>query len=126
MKKLINISQLSLLLNLINKKTKKPSTHILRYWEKEFWQIKPIIINTRRYYSQKQIDIVKLIKFLLKEQGLTINGAKNVLKLKINTLDDYDLYSLKASKQKENFKIKTKKIQEKINKLRGYGKKNTH
>ena len=94
MEKLINISQLSKLLNLINSKTKKPSNYILRYWEKEFKQIKPMILKNRRYYSEKQINMIKLIKFLLKDKGMTINGVKNVLKSNINTLDDYDLYSL--------------------------------
>ena len=51
MNKLINISELSRLLEIINLKTKKPSNYILRYWEKEFKQIKPIIIKNRRYYS---------------------------------------------------------------------------
>ena len=52
MVKLINISQLASLLNLTNSKTKKPSNYILRYWEKEFKQIKPVILNNRRYYSE--------------------------------------------------------------------------
>ena len=101
MEKLINISQLSKLLNLINSKTKKPSNYILRYWEKEFKQIKPMILKNRRYYSEKQINMIKLIKFLLKDKGMTINGVKNVLKSNINTLDDYDLYSLKADYHKK-------------------------
>ena len=54
MDKLINITQLSKELNLINSKTNKPSNYILRYWEKEFKQIKPIIIRNRRYYTKKQ------------------------------------------------------------------------
>ena len=45
MVKLINISQLASLLNLVNYKTKKPSNYVLRYWEKEFKEIKPIILN---------------------------------------------------------------------------------
>ena len=78
MVKLINISQLASLLNLVNSKTKKPSNYILRYWEKEFKQIKPTILKNRRYYSDKQIDIIKLIKFLLKDKGMTIKGVKNI------------------------------------------------
>ena len=66
MDKLLNISEVSKLLQIINIRTKKPSNYILRYWEKEFKQIKPIIIKNRRYYSRKQIKIIKLIKFLLK------------------------------------------------------------
>ena len=118
MVKLINISQLANLLNLVNSKTKKPSNYILRYWEKEFKQIKPIILKNRRYYSEKQINIIKLIKFLLKDKGMTINGVKNVLKSNINSLDDYNSYSLKADYLKENIKIRSKTILEKIKKLK--------
>ena len=126
MNKLINISQLSKLLNLVNQKTKKPLNYILRYWEKEFKQIKPTILKNRRYYSEKQIDIIKLIKFLLKDKGMTINGVKNVLKSDINSLDDYNSYSLKADYLKENIKIKSKTILEKIKKLKKNGKKISH
>ena len=126
MEKLINISQLSKLLNLVNSKTNKPSNYILRYWEKEFKQIKPMILKNRRYYSEKQISIIKLIKFLLKDKGMTINGVKNVLKSNINSLDDYDLYSLKADYHKINIKNKSKIILEKIKKIKKYGKKNSY
>ena len=44
-KKFLNISELSIKLNLINKKTGKPSNHILRFWEREFKQIKPLILK---------------------------------------------------------------------------------
>ena len=118
MVKLINISQLANLLNLVNSKTKKPSNYVLRYWEKEFKQIKPIILKNRRYYSEKQIDIIRLIKFLLKDKGMTINGVKNILKSEINSLDDYNSYSLKADYLKENIKDKSKTILEKIKKLK--------
>ena len=118
MTKLINISQLANLLNLINSKTKKPSNYILRYWEKEFKQIKPIILKNRRYYSQKQINIIKLIKFLLKDKGMTVNGVKNVLKSNINSIEDYNSYSLKADYHKENIKVKSKSILEKIKRLK--------
>ena len=118
MTKLINISELANLLNLVNSKTKKPSNYILRYWEKEFKQIRPVILKNRRYYSEKQINIIKLIKFLLKDKGMTINGVKNVLKSNINSLDDYNSYSLKADYLKENIKTKSKNILEKIKKLK--------
>ena len=126
MVKLINISQLASLLNLVNSKTKKPSNYILRYWEKEFKQIKPIIIKSRRYYSKKQINIIKLIKFLLKEKGMTISGVKNVLKSNINSLDDYNSYSLKADYHRKIIKDKSKKILEKLKKIKKYGKKNSY
>ena len=125
MVKLINISQLASLLNLVNSKTKKPSNYILRYWEKEFKQIKPIILKNRRYYSDKQINIIKLIKFLLKDKGMTIKGVKNILKSNINSLDDYNSYSLRTDYLKEDIKIKSKTILEKIKKLKN-GKKNSY
>ena len=126
MDKLINISELSKLLEIINIKTKKPSNYILRYWEKEFKQIRPIIIKKRRYYSKKQINLIKLIKFLLKDKGMTINGVKNVLKSNINNLDDYNSYSLKAEYHKKVIKDKSKKILEKLKKIKKYGKKNSY
>ena len=126
MDKLINISEVAKLLNIINVKTNKPSNYILRYWEKEFKQIKPIIIKNRRYYSEKQINIIKLIKFLLKDKGMTIAGVKKVLKSNINSLDDYNSYSLKADYHKKIIKDKSKKILDKIKNLKEYGKKNSY
>jgi DNA-binding transcriptional MerR regulator len=126
MSKLLNISELSRLLNLVNKRTQKPQNYIVRYWEKEFKQIKPLILNKRRYYSEKQINVINLVKFLLKDKGMTVNGVKKILKLKINSLDDYNSYSLKADYLKNNLKSKSKAILLKINRLRKNGKKNTH
>ena len=74
------ISEVAELLNLVNTKTGKVSTHTLRFWEKEFKQIKPrIFAGNRRYYDTKTIEIIKKIKFLLKEKGMTIKGVKNQL-----------------------------------------------
>ena len=126
MDKLLNISEVSKLLQIINVRTKKPSNYILRYWEKEFKQIKPIIIKNRRYYSKKQIKIIKLIKFLLKDRGMTISGVKNVLRSNINSLDDYNSYSLKAEYHKKVIKDKSKNLLDKIKKIKKYGKKNSH
>ena len=77
--KLLTISELSKKLNFIDPITKRPINHILRYWEKEFKQIKPIKINNRRYYSIKQVEMIKLIKFLIKNEGMSILGVKNIL-----------------------------------------------
>ncbi len=126
MTKLVTISELSKSLNLVDKKTNKPQNYILRYWEKEFKQIKPTILNNRRYYDENQVDMLYLIKFLLKEKGMTINGVKNVLNSKIKTLDDYNSFGLKADYFKQSIKIKSKKILEKLNRLRKDGKKNSH
>ena len=125
MKKLINISQLAIALKLVDPKSNKPLNYILRYWEKEFKQIRPKIINKRRYYSEDQVEIFKKINFLLKNQGLTISGVKNILNSNTNKLDDYNSNSLKASYLKLNLRVKSKKILDKLNKIKKYGKKNS-
>jgi len=125
-KKFLNITQLSNLLNLSSNKSGKPANHILRYWEKEFKQIRPVFLKKRRYYSPKQVDLIKLIKFLIKDKGITLNGVKNILKSNINTLDDYNSNSLKADYYKKEIKFKSKKILSKLKKLKQYGQKISH
>ena len=125
MSKLINISELSKKLRIIHPKDNKPMNYILRYWEKEFKQIKPKIINNRRYYSENQVEIIKLIKYLLKDKGMTIKGAKIVLNSKINKLDEHNYDSLKANYYKLNLKEKSNKLLNRIKNLKKYGKKNT-
>ena len=126
MEKLFTITEVSKLIENINTKTNKPLNHILRFWEKEFKHIKPTIIRNRRYYSKDQINLIKLIKFLLKDKGMTINGVKNILKSKINSLDDYNSYSLKADYHRKIIKEKSKDILNRLKKIKSYGKKNTH
>ena len=106
MKKLITISEVSHALKLVNESTKKPLNHILRYWEKEFKEISPKKINNRRYYSPEQVEIIKMIKFLLKNKGMTILGVKNLLTSKTNRLDDHSMNSLKAEHYKKNLVAK--------------------
>jgi DNA-binding transcriptional MerR regulator len=125
MSKFFKISEVSVYLDLVNPLSKKPLNHILRYWEKEFRQIKPKKINNRRYYSTKQVEIIKKIKFLVKNKGMTISGAKKLLNLNINKLDDYDLDSLKADYYKIALKNKSKNLLNKIKNLKKYGKKNS-
>ena len=125
MKKLFNITEVSNILELINPKNKKPLNHVLRYWEKEFKFIKPKIINNRRYYTAREAEKLKMIKFLLKNKGLTISGVKDLLNLRGNKLDDYNSDSLKAEYYKEKFKNNSKSILEKIKRLKKYGKKNS-
>ena len=74
------IGQVAKELDLIDKKTGLLQTHTLRYWETQFRQIKPSIrAGRRRYYSQKDFKIIKFVKYLLKEKGLTIIGVKKIL-----------------------------------------------
>ena len=125
MTKLLNISELAQILQLTDPLTKKPLNHILRYWEKEFKQIKPKIINKRRYYSSSQVELIKMIKFLLRTKRMSISGVKNTLDNKINKLDVVNLDSLKNDYYKINLKNKKKKILKIIGRLKNYGKKNS-
>ena len=85
----------------VNKKGSMP-THIIRFWETQFKQIKPKILNSnRRYYDEKNIDLLKKIKFLLKDQGMTINGVKKILDNEDTLkLDEMANKSIKAEKLK--------------------------
>ncbi len=125
MKKLIKISELAKILNLIDSKTNKPLNYILRYWEKQFKEIRPKKINNRRYYTSEQVEIIKKIKFLLKNKGMTISGVKNLLKPNINKLDVSNNDSLKTDYYKSVLKAKSKLLLNKINKLKSNGKKNS-
>jgi DNA-binding transcriptional MerR regulator len=54
--------------------------HVLRYWEQEFTQLKPIKRRgNRRYYQHHEVLLIRRIRDLLYEQGFTINGARNKL-----------------------------------------------
>ena len=74
------IGQVVKLLGLKSKKGNTLPTHTIRFWEKNFKQIKPKILNgNRRYYDNKNIELLRKVHFLLKDQGMTINGVKKVL-----------------------------------------------
>ena len=109
-------------LNLVDKKTGSLQTHTLRYWETQFRQIKPSVraVN-RRYYSKKNLKIIKQIKFLLKENGLTINGVKKILNnTNIDSLDENINLSLyKTNIENKNLiKEKVKKISKIVRELK--------
>ena len=101
-----SISEVAQILQLVNKKTGNLNTHTIRFWEKEFKQIRPkIFTGKRRYYDQKSIDILKKIKFLLKDKGMTINGVKKLLNdNKSLILDEFSNKSISV----DNLKIKNK------------------
>ena len=86
------------ILDLKTRSGNKTSTHTIRYWEKEFKQIKPKILSgNRRYYNKSNVDLLKKIKFLLKEQGMTINGVKKILnKGHSNHLDEISNKSIRT------------------------------
>ena len=125
MKKLVNISELSKILDLFDPLTKKPLNHIIRFWETKFKVIKPKKINNRRYYTPKQVEIIKIIKFLLKNRGMTIMGVKKLINFKRNELDDHNSDSLKAEYYKNLLKVKSNILKDKIIKIKSYGKKNS-
>ena len=115
------IGEVAEIVGLVDKKRGTLSTHTIRFWEKEFSQIKPKILSgKRRYYNNKIIRIIKLIKYLLKEKGMTIKGVKAVLNnQKSLTLDDTTKYGVSnQSHRKEKIKDKVKKISKIIDELR--------
>tara|TARA_B100000900_G_scaffold359225_1_gene330580 strand:- start:4624 stop:4995 length:372 start_codon:yes stop_codon:yes gene_type:complete len=98
-----------------NKKGILP-THTIRFWERQFKQIKPKILNSkRRYYDENNINLLKKIKFLLKDKGMTINGVKKLLNSKDSLkLDEIANQSIRT----ENLKLKLKNISDKIKQLK--------
>jgi len=115
------IGEVAEIVGLIDKKKGTLSTHTIRFWEKEFSQIKPkLLAGKRRYYSNKEISTIKLIKYLLKEKGMTIKGTKAILNnQKSFTLDDTTKYSVSTqSLGREKIKNKIKKISKIINELK--------
>ena len=84
-----SIGEVAELLNLKNSKSGKLNTHTLRFWEKEFKQIKPKLLNNRRrYYDKKTVELLVKIQYLLKDKGMTIKGVKNMLNSKRFDLDE--------------------------------------
>ena len=105
-------------LNLVNPKNGKLNTHTIRFWEKEFKQIKPkIFAGKRRYYDKNSIKVLKKIRFLLKEKGLTINGVKKFLVNESSfNLDETSNSSINTSKK--NLKTKIQKISNLIKEIK--------
>ena len=93
-------------------------THVIRFWETQFKQIKPKILNSnRRYYDEKTINLLKKVKFLLKEQGMTINGVKKILNKEDSlNLDETADKSIRA----ENLKNKLLKISKELKNLKRF------
>ena len=115
------IGEVAKILNLKSNNKGVLPTHIIRFWETQFKQIKPKILNSnRRYYDEKTINLLKKVKFLLKDQGMTIKGVKKILNnedsLKLDEIADK---SIRA----ENLKNKLLKISNKLKELKN-GKKN--
>ena len=110
------IGEVAKILGLNDNKKGTLATHTIRFWEKEFKQIRPKILNgNRRYFDNKNIDLLKKIKFLLKDHGMTINGVKKILDSKESLpLDELANNSIKT----EKLRMKLQKISEIIKKLK--------
>ena len=103
------IGEVLKILNSNNTSTKNLKLHTIRFWESQFRQLKPKKVNKRRYYDNKNIDILLRIQFLLKNQGMTINGVKKALDNKNLNID---------LREKKNINSKLIKFRlNKINKL---------
>ena len=100
------IGEVAKLLSLNSAAGRSISTHTIRFWEKEFKQLKPRILNgNRRYYDEKNIKLLEKVYFLLKKQGMTIKGVKKILnKDKALKLDEMTNDSIKAHKLKNKLK----------------------
>ena len=102
-------------LNLIELETGKTKTYILRFWEKEFPQLRPKLrAKGRRYYTVENVKLLKKIHYLLKDKGMTIKGAKKIIENNINDIevDDFgrkDISTNTLLDKKEKL-IKIKKI----------------
>ena len=111
------IGEVTKILNLKSNKKGELPTHIIRFWETQFKQIRPKILNSnRRYYDENCINILKKVKFLLKEQGMTINGVKKILNGEQSLeLDEMATTSIRAN----NLRNKLVKISKIVKNLKG-------
>ena len=118
------IAEVAKILGLINVKDGSLSTHTIRFWEKEFKQIKPkIFAGKRRYYDKKSIQVIKNIKYLLKDKGMTIKGVKNLLnsnaRLNLDETTNPNISDLSINKHEILNKInKIKKIIKELRKTK--------
>ena len=116
-----SIGEVAKLLNLVSQKTGKLNTHTIRFWEKEFRQIRPKIFSgKRRYYDNKAIEILKKIKFLLKEKGMTINGVKKHL-INKNSFDLDEFSNTTINSKNNNLKSQIEKISNLVKEIKKLG-----
>ena len=113
------ISEVVKILGLKSKRGQSLPTHTIRFWEKEFKQIKPKIFNgNRRYYDKKNIELLKKVYFLLKDKGMTINGVKKILNNKESLkLDEISNQTIKANNLKNKL-VKISNIVKNLKKLK--------
>ena len=112
-----SIGEVAKILDLINKKKGTFSTHTIRFWEKQFKQIKPkIFMGNRRYYDEKSIIMLKKIKYLLKDRGMTLNGVKKILNSEDSDIDEF--FNTSIRQKKYNIKTKILKIKKIISEFK--------
>ena len=100
------ISEVLKILNTNNDSHKKIELHTIRFWETQFKQLSPTRANNRRYYDNKNIDILLKIQFLLKNQGMTISGVKKKLDTDNLNIDLNEKKNISST----NIKIRLNKI----------------
>ena len=108
------ISEVVNILNINNPNKQNNQSHTIRYWETQFKQIKPIKINNRRYYDNKNIDILLKIQYLLKNQGMTINGVKKILSKRNLDIDEKEKKIISSL----NIKLRLNKINKLIKNIK--------
>ncbi len=113
------IGEVAKILNLKSNKKGELPTHVIRFWETQFKQIRPKILNSnRRYYDENCINLLKKVKFLLKEQGMTINGVKKILNGEQSLeLDEMANNSIKAHNLRNKL-VKISKIVKNLNRIK--------
>ena len=112
-----SIGEVAKLLNLVNEKSGKPSAHTIRFWEKNFPQVKPKKFDrSRRYYDEDTINLLRKIKTLLKDKGMTINGVKK--QLKFDKTLDLDEKNNNFINGRDEIKKKLSSISKKLKKLK--------
>ena len=108
------ISEVLKILNTNNDSHKKIELHTIRFWETQFKQLTPTRVNNRRYYDNKNIDILLKIQFLLKNQGMTISGVKKKLDTDNLNIDLNEKKNISST----NIKIRLNKINKLLKNLK--------
>ena len=87
--------------------------HVLRYWEQEFTQLKPVKRRgNRRYYQHHEVLLIRKIRELLYEQGFTISGARNRLSEGRETPQDPDAAVRLSAVELQSLRAELNSIQE--------------
>jgi DNA-binding transcriptional MerR regulator len=92
--------------------------HVLRYWEQEFTQLKPVKRRgNRRYYQHHEVLLIRRIRDLLYEQGFTISGARNKLDTRIANGNDNGLGDDKLAAGSAMLEVNTVMIRNELSEI---------